>query len=808
MFKFSRLFPARREKARREKSKTSTTTYSSLEERQLLAVTAAFAGGSLDIALTEAADTAVVSTNGADQVLVNGELVDSDPATGGVQPVATANVTDISITGNKGLTDLDVQLAGIFNSGDLNSVSLNNINEVALTGIYITDSFTGNFNGSGGSLTGAGSFRAVDFTINSATDFAVSLLNENNDFDNVSITTNADVEITDANDIVLLDTAVADLVINAEGSITDAPGTFITADRVTLFGSEIDLGSDNEVDFVGLESNTPGSLTLRELNSLTWVGFSPIGSADVQVNGTLDQASQSNVLIEGDADLSGNIVRLGVGGANEFNTGRLNVNSNIRTFVWENSGIELFGLNTTDSLDLLATGDITNSDGAIISVDGITSVQSTTSVELGKAEGDTFNTNSFEFFAPIVDIEEDSNTSITGLANFAGTLTIDSNGSITNGDRAFIFVQELANFISSLNDGADNASVEIGTSRGDFFSAAAVSFEVDNGNFTLSEDDATVLANRPGSEVTFANAISVTSTGVIINGAQAVVTVDTNASFTGQSIDLGLNSTEDNLQFGSLTLNSVAGATVSQNSDVLLTGDSNIGGSLVLLSGQGQVGEGVILDSATSSLTVGSRANFFASENITIGDNAGDLFEADTLTFDSAGIVNITQNGNIALGSDNDHSGGDVTLTALATGTDAGTIVNQEGSTLVTTGTLSLSAASDINIGNAVGDFLVFDNLNFNTSGNVDLVTDFQSPESGFTIFGSNSANELRLTTNVDVEDGNAATLVVDSFIQVTARNIVLGDTDDDCVDLPSAEFQDFTTTSGVMADITVNAEC
>ena len=792
MFSFTKTTRERRD------SSNSDYTYVSLEQRRLLAVTATFADGMLDIAMTQSMDAAILTTNESNEVLVNSELVDTDAGLDGIQAATIDDVTDIVFSGGKAIDNLFVQLGGFFDNGNLNTLTMANINEVLLNGVYSMSSFDGSFVGDGGSISGPGEILVDDFQLTSSDQFAVTLGNNSNDFVNgISISTMGDVVLADINSIIFQDVNVGDLTASAEGMITDSKDSFIAGDRATLSGSLINLGNNgNAVDFDSVVSNTTGDFLFTDANSLAWAGASTVGSATLSVTDTLLTGPQSNIQIVGDGVFFGDIVRLGVGGSNLFNADRINANAGSNVFVWENSGIELFGFNSSPFFDLIATGDITNSAGTVLEVDGITSVQSTTSVSLGRSDGDTINTNSFQFFAPIVDLQEDSNTLITGFANFAETLTIESIGSITNADEAYIFVQDRANFVAIPTEGTSGASVEIGTRENDFFTAAAVTFDVISGNFTLSEDNDTILAGESR-----ADAISVTSSGNITNGPQAEITVDTNASFNGMSIDLG-GSDQDILDFGSLTVNSVLDTVVIQDSDVLLTGESLVDGQLILVSESGGIS-----DSSSSNLSVGSLTSFIASTDILIGDDNADLFETSSVRFNADGNVNITHNGNLLLGANNLSMAAEISLTALATKTETGMISNLDGSILESLGDLTLSAAADIDLGNAAGDSIVFNDLNFNSPGNVNIVTDFASPEDSFFLFGTNTADELRLSTNVDVMDGTNAALIVGSFIEISARNITLGDTDTDCVVLPDVASQNFITTDQA-ADITEGGDC
>ena len=125
-----------------------------------------------------------------------------------------------------------------------------------------------------------------------------------------------------------------------------------------------------------------------------------------------------------------------------------------------------------------------------------------------------------------------------------------------------------------------------------------------------------------------------------------------------------------------------------------------------------------------------------------------------------------------------------------------------------------MTANSDVTLGANASDTINFDNLNFSALGNVDITANFANPntDSSIFIFGTdnnpNTANELRLTTNVDVFDGTNAVIDVDEFIRVESRNLVLGDTDTDCVMLPDdTRMHEFVTTDGPAA-VFADASC
>lgn len=805
---------------RAARKQPASNQYESLEDRKMLAVTSLFDAGGLTISLTESGDTVNLVTDGNGNVAVNGELVDGDTNTAGIQTVGANQVTAINFNGLDGLTDLTVQMGGSFNTGSLNAVLFNNINEVVLTGNYVTGSLSGDFSGDGGFFadTPGGSIVVQGATnLNSSDQFNFVLNNGGNDFVNsLSITTEGNVDIRDSNGVNLDQVSAQNLTVNAVNSINDTVDANITVNNLSTFAAaQVNLGNDNAVvDLFTLNSNTTGNFSLNNIDAFGWRGSSVLGSANITAGNLVSMGPGASVDIIGDAVFDVARLRLGVGGSNTFNSGRINVQSEGNAFIFENSGVQLFGENTAPDLSILATGPIVNQANTTITVDGITSLQSTGTIDIGNAAGDLFNSGEVRFFGNDVNYTEDSSTRIGGLANFAVNLSVNSEGFISDTNQAFIVVQENATFISSVDDAMEQAGVQIGDTEGDFFIAGSVSFDVTDGNFSLSENDGTVVAS-PNGFVNTANAANIRSAGDLINDIGSIVDIDTTAILAGSNIAFGQAGQNDNVQFGSVTLTTNGNATLDQDSRIFLTGNSFVGGNVVL------VADGAVEDSSQSFFRADGDALIFGTE-IDLGDldapvdagDPGDVFSVGRLRFGSGGDVSISHNGNLVLMGDSDHSANVLRLTATSSLTEAGTISNEAGANLFAQGNFFVTANSDVTLGANASDTINFDNLNFSALGNVDITANFANPntDSSIFIFGTdnnpNTANELRLTTNVDVFDGTNAVIDVDEFIRVESRNLVLGDTDTDCVMLPDdTRMHEFVTTDGPAA-VFADASC
>lgn len=804
---------------RKNRKSNAATQYENLEARQLLAVSAVLDSGNLRIDLTEAMDVATLATNNGN-VTLNGNTVDGDQGTAGVQAVSVNDVSSLIIVAANDVDDAVVNLNGAFNTGDLNSISLQNINRAFLGGSYVTGSLSGNFVNSNGLFAdvGTGSLTVNGFTdVSSLDQFDFSFNGDNNDFAGiVNVSAIGNVTIVDVNSINLNQVSASNLTLTAENTITDTTNANIFVSNLsTITAGSVNLGNENStVDLFTLTSNTDGLFALNNVDAFGWRFDSVLGSADITAGNLVSTGPNASVQIIGDAIFDVFRIRVGVGGSSTFNTGRLNINSDQPAFVWENSGVQLFGDNSAPDLDIIATGNIINEAGSTVIVDGISGFQSSQTINIGNAANDTFNSGQVRFFGNQVNLNEDSGTVIRGLANFAVNLNIESNGFISDTNDAYVVVNENATFISAVDNAMSQAGVQIGESDEDFFVAGSVSFDVTDGNFVLEENNGTIVASPNGFE-NQANAINISSSGDVVSGVGAQIEVDTVAILSGSNISFGQGGPNDNVNFGSVNVSTGGNVVIDEDSSVVLTGGSFVGGNSVI------VADGTVSDSNQSLFNTGGNLQVFGTA-IQLGDLGapaepgaeGDIFNiGGTLRFGSGGNVEITENGNIVLAGNTTHSANVLSLTAIGNDDAAGSINNLAGADLNVTGNMFVTATSNINLGQNVGDEINFGNLNFNSAtGNVTIDAIFEDENNSFFIFGTdnnpNAANELRLTTNVDVFDGTNAVIDVDDFIRVEARNITFGDTDTDCVMLPGDQASVQFVTTGADASVVTDVSC
>lgn len=790
-------------------------SYDRLEQRNLLAVTSFFDDGSLIVSLSEPMDVAIVDSDDG-IVSVNGEIVDADGA--GFSPLGVEQVSTIILAGNDGLTDTRVILNGSFDTGDLQEISFSGINQVEINGSYRVADIQGELVGASGSFSGLGELQVSNLLTlnpqpNSAGSFDVLLSNTSNDFATVAIQTTGNVELFDIDDIELGGLAAANLSVQAEGSITQAAdATIVITDHTNLTAEEIDLGNNGQpVDLETLTANTAGHFALNEATSVVWQFGSQLGSANVRAGQLVETDFSSSLNIEGDARFVANRLSLGGRFSDEFNAGRLSFESEQFALIAEESSIRLFGENRLGTGgQISANGDLTATSDTVLdsttfadSLTSFTSLSASGDIILGNELEGSIQIGQLEFRGEFVRLTLQGDVTIRGLSS-ASQLRLRSifneagSGGILD-DRATINIAGNATFIVS--DGGDSElnRVVIGDGNLDSFVSQSVSFAVDGGSFELTETNRTVIFSE-SPFVNFAENIVINSAGDIINDPNARINVRGNAQLSGSNIVFGQPGNNDSIRLRSVTANTPGNLILDVVGAVELSGDSQIGGDAIIAPTSNLVG------AAGSSFIVGGQASVFGpSIQFTRG-----TFASETLRFFTSGPVNISAVGDIVFAGNASHRAGNLRLTST------GSISNLPGASLDVDGpteprSIRLRAQGDITLGANPNDRITFDNLNFQTPGVVTINAIFDQPQNQGRIFifgrdeNRTSASEFRLTTNVDVVDGTNTISEITDFLEISALNIILGDTDSDCLSIPADAI---FNTSQDAPDVTTDPTC
>jgi hypothetical protein len=748
-------------KTKIKRSRKTAISYGTLEDRRVLAATAAFASGVLTVSLSEANDSAIIGVAN-NNVTIDGNQISAGNNAGTVSANA---VRQITVSGAGGAANQSVVLGGNFTDAagrNLNNVVISNVNQVSVLGGYdVNQAFNVTLDGSGGSIgdgpAGGGGRLVVDgtTTINAGNN-TIQLDNQSNDFFRFNATTtgssNNDIVIGDANAIVFTGIQSAgDLVVDANGAISDVAGADIIVARDGRFsGTNVALGSDNQTtNFFRTSFDATGTVDLQEDSNIILLTTNA-QSLRLTTPGAIFDGRTTTITVNGLAELqANNRIRLGDSGTDTFNAGSVTFASNGHVSISERSDTNVVGENRASSWTSRSIGDITNGINTSIDVTRQTGLAAD-NVFLGDQAGDNFETGQLFFFATDrFELEADSDLIIIERKNEAGILDLRSTGTITDDDRAFTNIRGLAQFTAS--------AVNLGNSRNDQFNAGSIQFDTDR-IFRLNEDSGTNIVNN--SEAGTGSSI-INSTGNITNSASATVNVEGSMAFLGDNISLG-NQANDDFRFGVLTFNTATEA----DGVVNITEDDStlIGGQNTATVARIQSG-GAIQDGQTSTINVFGNTSFTALNNddITIGDR-GDVFAGGVDTgrdFDArfnSGSLTVNTGGDVFIEEDTtvlltgNSRANDLTINA---GLGAFNVLDSQNARTTVGGTLNVTGAL-INLGTGTEDVtgfetdrLVMSGLTYNSRGNTNI-----SADSGFELRGDSRADGI---------------LILDSDGQITA---------------------------------------
>ncbi len=802
------------------RSRKQGMDYATLEDRKLLAVTTGFAPGTgvLSINLTENNDLAVVDVSSSN-VVVNGAQV----TTG----IAASDVREIQVTGLASTANQAVAFNGNFSNAAgnaLTDISVLNLSQVTINGAYdVSNDFDVTMVGAGGQLgdATAGRIRVDGQTTIVANNNSVVLNNTTNNFNDVSVTTGGtarDVSLGDVNAINFTNVNVSgDLVVNAGGTVSDSTGTTILVRGEGDFtASNVLLGGANDnTRFLRTSFNVTAVVDVQEDDN-TVLGDVQAGSLRLASEGRILDGRTTTINVNGLAELFGNAgVRLGDNGVDVFNAGSVNFQSQGQVSINEDSAINIVGDNTARSMNLRSRASITDADDATINVQfqsGFTAL----SVRIGDTAGDQFNSNSIYFFTEgRFDLSEDSDMLVIEEKNFAQSMRLRSTGQIDDGADARMTITNLAEFEA-------NRAI-IGDLATDFFTAGSIRYDVDT-QFRITENNDTNILGVNRAENSIVNSV-----GNLTNSADADIVVQNNASFRGNSVNIG-NQSGDNAQFGSLTFitpnvpinNAPAGfasVNITEDDTTLLGGNSRAGTTEQVVNGQtiaaiaGNVriqSAGNIFDGSNSSVNVtgNTRLTTENNGNITIGDSGVSNGVAFDSTFNTGSLtVNTDGTGNARIYEDSaiflvgnsqtnslllDANDGQSNITDSATAqTNVNFNLNLRGA-LINLGTGVDPADSNVNT-----DMLNFSTLTFNSTGNTNV-----SADSEIRLVGSSSADNLTLASTGNIIDISTPTAPARTIVQTsanfTAVDAIIGEFGDDFFNIVSGATPGVAGVTGV----------
>ena len=253
--------------------------------------------------------------------------------------------------------------------------------------------------------------------------------------------------------------------------------------------------------------------------------------------------------------------------------------------------------------------------------------------------------------------------------------------------------------------------------------------------------------------VTRLTSADIQSDGDITDDDNSAIDVAFSTIFDAANVTIGDTAT-DTFNTRTLSFTSPGLVDVSEDSRIFLT-NINDSDQLTLTSTVS------ILDSPTTQVNVAGEVSFH-TPYMNIGDVAGDVFNAGSIAFNSSDTVNLTEN------SDTNFSGtSDVRLAIIGS---EGIISNNADASFEAISS-SLTASSDIVLGNQMGDHIDIDRLRFNSAADVMIEQD-----DSIYIYGNKTADTLQLFATGAIGDSGTALFNVANNTLLSGTSIWVGE--------------------------------
>lgn len=694
------------------------------------------ADASIDVVFTDSGNTATFTINAANHIFLDGGIT---VANGTLDVVLNANaVPDDPDLGN-GNVSISASIntnGGTFASSGIDfdniggaitatgGVTIEQTGTVILGAIDTGDGFItvmagGNITDSGAvSVAGSASFT----TTQANNDITLDLLQLSGTLALNTIGPNGHATVVNATSIDFASASVAgNLTATAlSGDITDS-GVVLVGHDAQFTTNQINNGIDlNRLQIAGtLSLNTSGSNGDASVMNVTAIDFSStnVGGNLTAVATTGNITDSAAVIVGGNASFTASQIDDDI----DLNLLQLSGTVSLSTFgslgnasVVNAAGLEFAATEVGGRLNATAVnGDITG--GATLSVgENARFVASNGGISIAAAGSINFGSLTFVSTGD-VSIAEDSATVLSGNSA-AINLNLTSADAIATDGTAIIAIDDNASFTGT--------SILLGDQAGDLLNFGTLTFH-SAGEVAIDEDSATVLSGTGA-----ASALNLRSNDTIGNDGTANVLVENNAKFSGASITL-----DDVYQFGSLTFTSSGVVQITEADATVLQGSSTAS-DLDLRSSD------AIANDSSAVVSIDNNASFHGT-SITLGQEAGDLLNFGTLTFDSTGEVSIAEDSDIVL------SGTGTAESLDLRSTDA--ITNDGTANVVVESNARFSGTSI-----TLDDVYQFGTLTFNSAGDVDI-SEADSTE----LSGDSTALNLILTNGSSIDDGASGTVVV-----------------------------------------------
>jgi predicted nucleotidyltransferase len=448
-------------------------------------------------------------------------------------------------------------------------------------------------------------------------------------FGSLDITAGTAATISEDSDMLVDGLTAASAALRASGNISDSADAIIAiaGQGVLDAGGLITLGDTgtDSVNFGSIDAMAGTIVTLSEDSDMVIDGLTATGAA-LNASGNITDSASSIIAVAGQGILdAGGSITLGDTVTDSVHFGSLDITAGTAAAISEDSAMVVDGL-TAASAALRASGNITDSAGAIIAVSGQGALDAGGSITLGDTVTDSVHFGSLNATAgTAVAISEDSGMVIDGL--HAASAALNASGSMTDSVNAVLAVSGQgvlhAGSAITLGDTVTD-SVHFGSLNATAGTTAAI-----------SEDSAMVVDG-----LTAASA-ALRATGNISDSAGAIIAVSGQGVLdAGGSISLGDTAT-DSVNFGSIDATAGTAAAISEDSGMVIDG---LHAANAALNASGNIS-----DSAGAIIAVSGQGVLHAGSAITLGDTATDSVNFGSIDATAGATAAISEDGDMVV---------------------------------------------------------------------------------------------------------------------------------------------------------------
>ncbi len=481
------------------------------------------------------------------------------------------------------------------------------------------------------------------------------------------------------------------LNVTTGGAITDTGALTVAGTTTLTAGSTNDITLDNADDFGTVAITSGHNVILNDTNSLILGASTVSGTLNVTTNGTITQSAALGVT--GTTTMAagaGNNITLN-NASNDFSTVVITSGKNVT--LDDANALDLGTSTVSGTLNVTTGGAIT--DSGALTVTGATTLAAGSGNDITLDNADDFSTVAITSGRNVT--LNDTNALDLGASTVSGTLTVTSNGDITNSGSLAV------SGVTTLTPGAAN-SVILNQAGNNFVGAVSVT----NGtNVTLVDANGLDLGpiTITGGLTTTATLGNITNTGALTIGGNSLFTA--NAAGASISVNNAGNNFTGTVSFAGA--GGLADVTVVDTTALDLTA-LTLTGNLTVSSGGAITESGTLAIAGTGNFNAGSNAITLGNANtanfgsLTVTGGAATVTEgsptqftgastATSLTLTANGAITQTGGSSVSVSGTSalNASGGNVTLTQ--TGNDFGTV------TLSAVNDVALVDANALNLG-------------------------------------------------------------------------------------------------------------